>query len=264
MSGVTMVPSRTGRTPEPHRRLPGPHRTPAGCQPRSGGIGARRRGYGAAMRRPARLLPLAAVAAAGLLGAACGSGGAGSAARTSASSHVAPPAPASTPAPGPSGSSGSSSAAGSTRCHASDLTVAHASNGAAAGSLSERVTFTNTSGATCTLTGYPGMQMLGAQGQHLTTTVHRGAASSVPPVPERTVTLAPGGTASFIAGWADATGYAGATCPTSTQVEITAPNDYTSNTIAWQITPYGGDIPHLQCGEIAVSPVYAGSGQPPA
>lgn len=222
-------------------------------------------------RAPAtgRLFPVAAVVAAGALVAACGSGGSSSAGSAAPGAHLTRPpattAPAATSSSGSSpASTGTSRATGPGRCRSAALTVAHAENGAAAGSLSERVTFTNTSSATCTLTGFPGMQMLDAQGKPLPTRVHRGSASSVPPVPERTVTLAPGGTASFVAGWADATGYAGDTCPTSAQVEITAPNDYSSKTIAWQITPYGGNVQHLQCGQIAVSPVYAGSGQPPS
>lgn len=215
-----------------------------------------------------RLFPVTAVVAAGALIAACGSGGSSSAGSAATGVHLTRPPATTAPAASSSSSSpastGTSRATGPGRCRSGALTVAHAENGAAAGSLSERVTFTNTSSATCTLIGFPGMRMLDAQGKPLPTTVHRGAASSVPPVPERTVTLAPGGTASFVAGWADATGYAGDTCPTSAQVEITAPNDYSSKTIAWQITPYGGNVQHLKCGQIAVSPVYAGSGQPPS
>lgn len=128
----------------------------------------------------------------------------------------------------------------------------------AAGSVSTVVTFHNTSTTTCTLTGYPGMQLLGAGGATLTTTVHRGASATVPSIPERTVSVPAGGAASFVAGWADATGYGNLTCPRSTEVEITAPNDYTSKTVAWAIAPYGGNIQHLQCGLINVSPVFSG------
>jgi hypothetical protein len=229
-----MVPSCTGRTLHPNRRSCGP-------------------------------LAVVAVLAAGTVAAACGSSGPSTDSSVSAGSHASPPgaSSASSTTSGPT-SSGSAGVAGSARCHAAGLTVAEADNGAAAGSLSARITFTNISGATCTLAGYPGMQLLDAQGNALPTTVHRGAASSVPPVAERTVTLAPGATASFIAGWADATGYSGDTCPTSTKVEVTAPNDYTSKVITWAIAPYGGTVQHLQCGLITVSPVYAGSGQPPS
>lgn len=256
-----MVPSGPGRTPNPnHCCAEAPVHPGAATVP---GIATAPGGYGPAMRRPARLLPVAVVAAVGALAAACGSSGSTSAPSAPAGAHAAPaPAPSSSSATSAPAPSGSSSASGPGRCHAAGLTVAEADNGAAAGSLSARVTFTNTSGATCTLSGYPGMQMLDAQGNALPTTVHRGAASSVPPVPERTVTLVPGAMASFVAGWADATGYSGDTCPTSTRVEITAPNDYTSITIAWAIAPYGGTVQHLRCGQIAVSPVYAGSGQP--
>jgi len=125
------------------------------------------------------------------------------------------------------------------------------------------VVLQNTSTTACTLFGYPGMQLLASSGALLTTSVHRGAAATVPPVTEKTVTLGPGADAAFVAGFATGTGYGGLTCPRSAQVEITPPNDYHSITVAWAIAPYGGTTEHLQCGDINVSPVYAGSGQPP-
>lgn len=213
--------------------------------------------------------------AAGAVLAACGSSSSSSSAPASSGAIAASSGgsgrnsggSSSTTPSGQTSASSASSASGQVgpgRCYSNQLSVHPGQSSGAAGSVSRIVTFTNTSSSTCTLTGYPGMQMLGSSGQRLATTVHRGAAATVPALAVRTVTVAPGGTASFVAGWADATGYAGETCPTSSRVEITAPNDYSSLTIAWAIAPYGGNTTNLHCGDISVSPVYAGSGQPPA
>jgi hypothetical protein len=82
----------------------------------------------------------------------------------------------------------------------------------------------------------------------------------VPYVPEKLVTLMPGAKADFDMGFAAATGYENADCPTSTRVEFTAPNDFQSLIVTLAIRPYGGaDVAQLHCGEIHVSPVYAAS-----
>jgi hypothetical protein len=101
--------------------------------------------------------------------------------------------------------------------------------------------------------------MLDAAGRPIPTYVQRGIAYTVPKVAERVVKLSPGAVASFDLGYDDSTGFGDEKCPTSTRVEITAPNDYRPLEIAWKIQPYGGDIPHLKCGEITVSPVFAGA-----
>jgi hypothetical protein len=145
------------------------------------------------------------------------------------------------------------------RCLLSELSVKPGQGGAAAGSIGQVVHFTNVSHATCTLDGYPGLQMLGAAGKPIATEVHRGSSVTVQALPVRLVNLLPGRVASFNLGYSDGTGFGNEKCPTSTRVEITPPNDYSHFTIAWALQPYGGDIPHLECGLITVSPVFAGS-----
>lgn len=132
----------------------------------------------------------------------------------------------------------------------------------AAGSVGYVVTFHDISGVSCVLFGYPGLQLLGSDGASLPTQVHRGTAVSVPPVPEQSVVLEPGGTASFVVGFATATGYGNEHCPRSSTVEVTPPNAYHAVVVPWTIAPYGGTTEHLQCGDVTVSPVYAGSGLP--
>jgi hypothetical protein len=113
------------------------------------------------------------------------------------------------------------------------------------GTVGETFIFTNTSQTTCQLYGYPGMQMLGANGEKVPTNVVR------TPGPEETVTLAPGGTASFQAQWHDQTGYM-TPCPSSQRIEVTPPNAYSQLTITASITA-------CPDGTINVTAVTAGS-----
>jgi hypothetical protein len=145
------------------------------------------------------------------------------------------------------------------RCLNTQLRVAPGQSEGALGHIGVVVHFTNRSRSTCQLAGYPGLQMLDAAGRPIPTYVQRGIAYTVPKVAERVVKLSPGAVASFDLGYDDSTGFGDEKCPTSTRVEITAPNDYRPLEIAWKIQPYGGDIPHLKCGEITVSPVFAGA-----
>lgn len=227
-----------------------------------------RNGEARTLRGPARWGVLAAVGA-GVVLAACGtstptSTSGGSSAAATASSAATGAGSGSAPSSG-SASTGSATNTGSAvpgGCTASQLTVSVATAGASAGHQTSKVTFENTSGTSCTLHGYPGLQLLDAAGAALPTDVVRGASAATPSLPVTTVTLAAGGDASFLAGWADATGYGGDTCPTSTDAQITAPNDYTSLTIPWAITPYGGTVQDLQCGQVYVTPVFAGKTVP--
>jgi hypothetical protein len=144
------------------------------------------------------------------------------------------------------------------RCLTSQLSVKPGSSEGAAGSIGQVVHFENISRSRCGLLGYPGMLMLDASGRPLATEVHRGSSGTVAARAVRLVVLAAGGEASFDLGYADSTGYGNERCPTSARVEITPPNDFAHLTISWHLQPYGGDIPHLECGEITVSPVFAG------
>jgi Protein of unknown function (DUF4232) len=142
-------------------------------------------------------------------------------------------------------------------CQPSQLSLmtdpAHSSGGAA-GSLGITYMFTNTSATTCTLGGFPGLQLLNASGQTLTTTTFR---SSETP---STVTLQPGRHAWFDIEFLTQTGFGSLQCPTSAALAVIPPNDKTALVVrgsGGQIGAYGGDIPHLMCGNIDVSPVLA-------
>lgn len=152
---------------------------------------------------------------------------------------TAAPTPASTPV---------TTASAVPRCLVSHLSLARPAMNGAAGSIGLRFTFTNRFTASCTLFGYPGMGRLNADRQAMPTTVVRGTSTVVPAEPERTVVLAPGGHASFFAGYSDVPG--GAACPKSAYLEVTPPNAYDHFTL-----PVSADV----CRKtITVSPVVAG------
>lgn len=190
------------------------------------------------------------VLAMALLLAACGS-------NPSAGTSPSPspsPTPSPSPSPAPTATSTPTTTptvtptpatGGLTRCLVSQLSLSTGQPNAGAGSVEQTFIFTNNGGAPCALVGYPGMQLLGNGGTHLPTQVLR------TPGAEPTVTLAPSGTASFLAQWHSQTGYT-TPCQTSEQVEVTPPNAYSYLVITQSITA-------CPSGQINVTAVSAGS-----
>lgn len=150
---------------------------------------------------------------------------------------------------------------GPPRCRSSVIVATVGPPGVATGAIGQVVTLRNTSGTACSLTGYPGLQMLDASGHPIATSVVRGTSTTVSAVPVRPVVLAAGASASFEVGYQDSTGYGNASCPTSSSVEVTPPNAYHYVVVSWKMTPYGGTAQHLACGQVTVSPVYPGTGR---
>lgn len=96
-------------------------------------------------------------------------------------------APTSAAAPSPSASSPS----GPPPCSTSDLHLALGRGNGAAGSVIVPIEFTNSSGATCSLFGYPGVSFVtGVGGSQIGASANEDAAT-----PRKLVTLAPGSTA---------------------------------------------------------------------
>ncbi len=122
------------------------------------------------------------------------------------------------------------------------------------------IAFRNVSTSACRLRGYPSIQLLDSSGKRIRTHLNKGTSYTVQSTPETFVTLLSNGEALFDLGYTDSTGYGNEKCPTAFQVAITPPGTVKAINVAWEMTVYGGDIPHLRCGEITVSPVYA----PPA
>jgi hypothetical protein len=140
-------------------------------------------------------------------------------------------------------------AAGAThRCERRQLSLAPPSSNGALGSVGLRFTFRNTSATACHLFGFPGIRLL-SHGRALPTTVIRGTSNVVPFEPENRVTLAPGGRASFFAGYSDVpTG--SQRCPASTGANVWAPNDFHSIHVRFPAQACGG--------RVTVSPVVPG------
>jgi hypothetical protein len=125
---------------------------------------------------------------------------------------------------------------------------------AAAGSVALPIAIKNTAGQSCTISGYPGLQLVAASGK-IPTVVAQSSSVSVPSEPVTSITIQPGASAYFIIGFSDSTGYSGETCPTSSSIQITLPGDSNAIPIAESIAPYGGTTQNLQCGLIHVTPI---------
>lgn len=209
------------------------------------------------------LLPAAVVAT---VAAGCGGSHHHAAATTTTTSTTTTTAPTTTAAPTTASTSTTTAAPTTTRattttaaplrtCVPAQLSVIAGGSQGAAGHVGRQYQLQNSSSTPCTLHGYPGLRLLDASGKPMVTTVAR-----QPGLPIPTVTLGAGGSAYFTALWADATGFAGASCPTSASLQITPPNDTMQLTVsgpAGAIGAYGGTTEHLQCGTITVTPVSA-------
>ncbi len=97
--------------------------------------------------------------------------------------------------------------------------------------------------------------MLNASQLSITTNVHWGSSVSVPSEPVTKVSLAPGATAYFLIGFTLGTGYGSEQCPTAQSLEITPPNDRGYLKMPITITPFGGTVQNLRCGDITASPI---------
>ena len=127
---------------------------------------------------------MAALAVSAGLLAGCGSSSSPSAHPTATVTVTvtAPAAPATSPAPAPT-------PAGPAGCLTATLAVSLGPGSGAAGSTYYPIEFTNASGATCSLYGYPGVSFLGAAGAQV-----GAAAAEDPTYPRLLVTLTPGST----------------------------------------------------------------------
>jgi hypothetical protein len=172
--------------------------------------------------------------------------------------------PTSLPTPVPSAAPPPAAQAPAQGCRSSQLTVRARGTRAAAGNAGDTFTFHNQSGVTCTLFGYPGLQMLDASGGQLPTSVNWGSDYTVRPQAPALVTLGPGEEASFALGYASPGGF-NISCPSSTSLVVTPPNETQPIVIPYQMSPSEPDTTgsNGQCGRVTVSPVYPGSGPQP-
>lgn len=141
---------------------------------------------------------------------------------------------------------GSASAA-TPRCTVSKLSVELRNPSAGAGQRFLTLVMTNATRSSCSLFGYPGMQLLGSRNQELPTNVVRFRARV------RTVVLAPGERATTQLRWGAIAGPGepamGRCEPNPARVEITPPNATRHVVLPWR---YG---PVCERGEITVRPM---------
>jgi Protein of unknown function (DUF4232) len=148
----------------------------------------------------------------------------------------------------------STSSATLATCMPSQLKITPQTGSGAAGTIQQTILLQNTSTTACTLAGYPGMLMLTSNGSSLPTNVVRGGATfGVNNVPANaapsTQRLNPQDVAAFVMSYSDVPSGTETSCPMSSQVEITPPNDTGFAVVNLQIAP-------CSAGTIHVSPVY--------
>jgi len=164
---------------------------------------------------------------------------------SSASLHVLPSAPA--------------ASASWPQCSKNQLEVTAKGMGAALGHIGILFTLLNSSSESCRLDGYPGMLLLGSQGQALTTNVVRAVNGSylILKVVPHPVALPPGAMASFDLEYGDNPVGAQANepysqaCPSATSMEVTLPNATDHLVVPVSMAPCGG--------QVLVSPVVPGA-----
>jgi hypothetical protein len=106
--------------------------------------------------------------------------------------------------------SSSQSAAEPTECTTADLRVKAGSGNAAAGTIYYALEFTNVSGATCFVQGYPGVSLVTA-GNNASSQIGADAKRD-PTTPSKPITLSPGKTAHAILGIGEAVNFPKSKC----------------------------------------------------
>ena len=129
-----------------------------------------------------------------------------------------------------------------TRCHTSQLTATFVPGQGAAGTQTFTVSLANhTQSQPCTLYGFVGGQLYGAQGQALPTQVVRnGGIFGTKPAPTQFLLL-PGESATFQVAWSDVPSGT-QTCPTAVRLDITPPDETTTTPVlgTYSVAPCGG------------------------
>ncbi len=145
---------------------------------------------------------------------------------------------------------GSQGSGGSSACANGQLSVAQVNPSVGAGQYYSTLVFTNTSGSSCTLSGYPGVSYVAANGVQSGNPAVRAAGSVA------TVTLAPGGKASSVLHDSDGIGgYSPQQCDlTAVQgLRIYPPNNTAALFLPWKTSHCAG----LSIHPLTIAPVTA-------
>ncbi|MEP7192464.1 MAG: DUF4232 domain-containing protein [Actinomycetota bacterium] len=203
------------------------------------------------MKSSAVLTAGALLLAAGTALAACGSSPAGPGSFTAPAS-TAPSAGAQTT--GIAGDSSSPTASPVARtvtaCTNSGLGVQPGAALAGMGHAGAAIVFTNISGHTCTLGGYPGVAGLDSTGQVVANAVRSAIGYLGGSYTQTTVRLAPGGKASaLVEGTTNPTG-AATSCPSYPRLRVTASDQTSTHTLSIEMPG---------CSPLQIHPVVAGT-----
>ncbi len=121
------------------------------------------------------------------------------------------------------------------RCHTAGLSLSLQGVEAGAGNRFATFLFTNNTGVSCTFFGFPGAQLLDAQNNPLPTNAMRdGNMLTTQPGPAL-ITVPAGGSAKFLMHWEVIPVGNETTCPTSSQLEVTPPDEFDPLIIPLQI-----------------------------
>ena len=208
-------------------------------------------------RRQGRALGVAALLGIALLVAACGSSSSSSppSSATSPSTAAAPSTPATSPA---APTSTPSAAVASCASSGLKIKVDTSQSGAAAGSVYVPIDFTNITGSTCTLFGYPGVSFVTSpSGSQL------GRAATRNPPTATLVTLAPGGVAHAVLRVADAGNYSPSACVpvTAHWVRVYPPNQFNAIYARYKTQVCSARLPASIGRQVSVYVVRPGPGK---
>lgn len=172
-------------------------------------------------------IPLAAAVLAAALAAALAGCGGGTTAGSAAPSTAAQPTQSGSSSTGTGGS-------GPSRCHTSELSASLSSGEPGAGQRYATLSLTNTSGRTCTVFGYGGLQPLDAAKKQLPITLTRDTGR-----PVTLIRLAPGASVGRTIHWG-AVPPGSQPCPTPAYASIIPPDETSPLVIGWSLGPVCG------------------------
>jgi hypothetical protein len=105
------------------------------------------------------------------------------------------------------------------------------------------VVLTNTSKAACSLSGYPGLQLLDAKGKDLPTTVQKGGTGIPTTLTVQAANLAAqGGQGSFFLYWSPVATTSAPTCPLAPKMTVSVPGSAKAVSMTAEINACGGII----------------------
>ena len=197
----------------------------------------------------AALIVLAAVAGCASSSASSSSAPASSSSSAAAGGSTVVPPPTTPPA------SLSPAVTGPAPCATSDLNVTLGAASGYAGGTDQAIVFTNTSGATCTLYGYPGVSLVSAPPYtQIGLAAQRGSTT-----PVTQITLATGATASAVLRVVNALNFGAATCSPTKGAFLRI---YPPNQTAPVFLPDTSEICAQPVQTLFISAVQAGAGGP--